>query len=198
MAENVEKDAPPIFVPGVFRCAKCNFTLVQSTLNARDGTVTARDAPGEKCPNDGSPMWRVTYAEQLAEAHEEWGKQIDRAIAAERQLDAIRAALAPVMHWYDGEPTDGDEHEPRELVDILTDVVSDLQADRASSLRLLAALRPFAHEADRWPVGHTPDETPMIAATGVAPGFEYRFTLGDLRKARAAVDGVDMDERVDV
>jgi hypothetical protein len=77
-------------VPGVFRCANCGFQLHQMTLNAHDGTVTARDAPGEKCPNDGSPMWRVTYAEQLAEAHEEWGKQVERAAEAERDRDALR------------------------------------------------------------------------------------------------------------
>ena len=85
----------PAIIPGVFRCAKCNFTLVQSTLNAHDGTVTARDAPGDKCPHDGSPMWRVTYAEQLAEAHEEWGKQVERAAEAERQRDALLEAVTP-------------------------------------------------------------------------------------------------------
>ena len=101
------------YIPGVFRCAKCGFRLHQMKLNANSGAVTARDAPGEKCPNDGSPMWRVTYSEQLAEAHEEWGKQVERAAEAERKLDAIRDALEPVRHWYDGEPADGEDHKPR-------------------------------------------------------------------------------------
>jgi hypothetical protein len=29
--------------------------------------VTARDEPGDKCPNDGSPMWRVTWREHSDE-----------------------------------------------------------------------------------------------------------------------------------
>src|SRR5690242_19404375 len=49
-----------VYVPGLWRCAKCDFTLVQANLNAGDGSVTARDQPGDKCPNCHSPLWRVT------------------------------------------------------------------------------------------------------------------------------------------
>lgn len=49
-----------IYVPGLWSCAKCKFQLVQSSLNANDGTVTARDTPGDKCPNCNGPLWRVT------------------------------------------------------------------------------------------------------------------------------------------
>lgn len=55
------------FRPGSWRCPKCQYRLFQSTLNALDGTITERDTPGEKCPNDGSPLWRVTEAEHAAE-----------------------------------------------------------------------------------------------------------------------------------
>lgn len=61
---------PDIHVPGVWRCAKCTFVLVQSNLNMGDGSVTARDAPGDRCPNDGSPMWRVTWKERAIEAEQ--------------------------------------------------------------------------------------------------------------------------------
>jgi hypothetical protein len=57
-------------VPGLWRCAKCGFELSTMNLNVNAGTVTMRDEPGDKCPNDGSPMWRVSYREayeQLAE-----------------------------------------------------------------------------------------------------------------------------------
>lgn len=68
-----------VYVPGLWRCAKCNFRLVQKTLNADSGTVTSNDVPGTKCPNDGSPMWRVTWKE--------------RALEAEEQLDSLIEAM---------------------------------------------------------------------------------------------------------
>ena len=62
-----------VFVPGQWRCAKCGFGLIQANLNARDGTVTARDEPGDKCPNDGAPLWRVTWKERCLESEERLG-----------------------------------------------------------------------------------------------------------------------------
>lgn len=56
----IERLKSLVYVPGLWRCAKCNFSLVQANLNAKDGTVTARDKPGDKCPNCDSPLWRVT------------------------------------------------------------------------------------------------------------------------------------------
>lgn len=112
---------------------------------------------------------------------------LHEAAANVAQLDAIRAALAPVMHWYDGEPADGDEHEPRDLADILTDVVSDLQADRASSLRMLAALRPFAACMEYI----KPEEDDEEWA-------KFRLLIKHYRAAQAAIDGVDVEERADV
>lgn len=53
-----------VHVPGVWRCAKCSFRLIQSNLNARDGTVTAQDEAGERCPNCGVSLWRVTWREE--------------------------------------------------------------------------------------------------------------------------------------
>lgn len=85
-----------VYVPGVFRCAKCGFRVVQSDLNARDGTVTARDEPGEKCPNDGAPLWRVTYRDDLAEAHEQWEVQVKRAAEAEAKLSDAYSALRSI------------------------------------------------------------------------------------------------------
>lgn len=56
----VERLEKLVYVPGVWRCAKCNFRLISSHLNARNGTFTANNAPGEKCPNCDCSMWRVT------------------------------------------------------------------------------------------------------------------------------------------
>jgi rubrerythrin len=57
-----------VYVPGVWRCAKCDFRLIQSNLNANTGTITARDTPGDKCPNCHSPLWRVTERQERIEA----------------------------------------------------------------------------------------------------------------------------------
>ncbi len=52
-----------VYVPGLWRCAKCQFQLIQANLNAGDGSVTARDQVGDKCPNCDVPLWRVTERE---------------------------------------------------------------------------------------------------------------------------------------
>jgi hypothetical protein len=52
---------------GEFRCPLCNFRLSQRFLRASDGAVGGRDSPGEKCPNDGRPLWRMSIAEVDAE-----------------------------------------------------------------------------------------------------------------------------------
>lgn len=57
-----------VYAPGRWRCAKCGFTLLQSNLNALDGTITANDKPGDVCPNDGSPLWRVSWKQEAEEA----------------------------------------------------------------------------------------------------------------------------------
>lgn len=61
-----------VYVPGVWRCAKCDFTLIQSNLNAGDGSITARDQPGDKCPNCDSPLWRVSYRDWALENEKRW------------------------------------------------------------------------------------------------------------------------------
>lgn len=65
-----ETIAKNVHVPGMWRCAKCQFVLVQSNLNATDGTITARDTPGDKCPNCNVPLWRLTWREHAAEMAE--------------------------------------------------------------------------------------------------------------------------------
>ena len=60
IAEAIEALERQVFVPGLWRCPKCEFQLCQATLYAATGTVGARDDPGDKCPNCNSPLWRVT------------------------------------------------------------------------------------------------------------------------------------------
>jgi hypothetical protein len=47
------------YVPGLFRCAKCQFQLNKIAMHVRSGAMTADNTP-DNCPNCGSPLWRVT------------------------------------------------------------------------------------------------------------------------------------------
>lgn len=55
------------YVPGMWRCAKCDFLLIQPTLEAETGIVFARDATGERCPNCGTALLRVSWEERANE-----------------------------------------------------------------------------------------------------------------------------------
>ncbi len=92
-----------LYVPGLWRCAKCKFELVQATLNARDGTVSARDTPGEKCPNCQSPLWRVTERAARQEAQREcdamWEK--GRSAALNQVADFLMSDAGSPGSWYD-------------------------------------------------------------------------------------------------
>ena len=118
-------DAPSLYRPGVLRCAKCGFRLISSTLHVHSGAITPRETT-EHCPNDGAPMWRVSWEEECREADRLWDEQFARADAAEtraRELCAVlklagdfiedeadnRAAAGSAMSDY--------EREPRELLE---------------------------------------------------------------------------------
>lgn len=79
-------------VPGVMRCAKCNFQLIRNVLNVRVGTVTAGDSATEPCPNGCGPLWPVTWEQYARQAWEAAEVMAERAFKAEAQLEAIRAA----------------------------------------------------------------------------------------------------------
>jgi hypothetical protein len=78
-----------VYVPGHWRCAKCNFRLVQSNLYAATGTVGPRDEPGDKCPNCASPLWRVSAMDDRNEAYKTANDLFDRA-------DRLRKALQEI------------------------------------------------------------------------------------------------------
>tara|TARA_R110002126_G_scaffold290704_4_gene448316 strand:- start:16836 stop:17837 length:1002 start_codon:yes stop_codon:yes gene_type:complete len=75
-----------LYVPGVWRCPKCQFELMQSNLNSRDGTVTARDEAGDKCPNCKTALWRVSWKDWAIET----GKRLDETWD---ELQALKKAM---------------------------------------------------------------------------------------------------------
>lgn len=84
-----------VFVPGTWCCPKCHFVLVQSNLNADDGSVTVRDQPGSKCPNCDSPLWRITWRKQA----KEMGERAEQEILRSRDLEkALKLAIQHIEH----------------------------------------------------------------------------------------------------
>lgn len=81
---------PNVHVPGSWRCAKCGFRLQQMNLNAQDGTVTSRDQAGDVCPNDGAPLWRVTWKDDAAEAFDQIQALIDEKARLRAALELLR------------------------------------------------------------------------------------------------------------
>jgi hypothetical protein len=55
------------YMPGCFRCPKCEFMLSKQTLSVAQGMIgtTEENRQSEPCPNDGTMMVHVTYKEQL-------------------------------------------------------------------------------------------------------------------------------------
>lgn len=76
-------------VPGKFRCPKCDYTLLQSAISAVDGGIVDRDQPGERCPNDGAPLHRVSWREQAEGMKVAW-------LAAEEELSALKQPASDV------------------------------------------------------------------------------------------------------
>lgn len=79
-----------IYVPGLWKCPKCKFTLVQASLRASDGAVGVRDETGDKCPNCDTGLWRVTEREAGNYLVDRCDEQMWRAIEAETKVDALR------------------------------------------------------------------------------------------------------------
>jgi hypothetical protein len=91
-----------IYVPGLWRCAKCKFTLVQANLNVADGSVTARDEP-DRCPNCNLPLWRVTERAARIEAEQMAEQAVTQRIDIE---DVLRSLIG---HWDEFGPDGLDE-----------------------------------------------------------------------------------------
>lgn len=86
------------------------------------------------CPSAGG--WLAAHAKQHADDNQTM-VDLAEAFALRRAADgrSIAAALEPVRHWYESA-----DHEPRDTVDILKVVVTDLQSDRRDVLAMRAAL----------------------------------------------------------
>ena len=92
-----------VYVPGRFRCAKCDFFLTSTNLHVANGTMSANNAP-HACPNGCGPMWRVSERDERKEAqrsyielHEKLTASEARATAAEATVREMREALEELV-----------------------------------------------------------------------------------------------------
>ena len=101
-AAPADEDHLDIYVPGVLRCLKCQFELTTATLFVQSGNIgMTRDQAlvkheGEPCPNDGTPMVKVRWAERAQQNYEAYGALMNEIIGIaglSRQCDNLPSAL---------------------------------------------------------------------------------------------------------
>lgn len=134
------------FVPGEFKCKKCGFALSQFNMRAFDGAVGERDDPGEKCPNDGSPLWRVTWKERANEHFERAVEEMNRAnaLASPVPSTALVEALAfdrdKFELWFFRDLSDDQRLALFKLYGMPVDEIGKVHGHQKLALRHIAAL----------------------------------------------------------
>lgn len=82
-----------VYVPGMWRCAKCGFIGMHMVMRASDGAVGVKaNDHTEACPNGCGPLWRVSERQ----AGNEMCDRAEEILARERALQAENAALRRV------------------------------------------------------------------------------------------------------
>lgn len=94
-ADAIERLERLVYVPGQWRCAKCNFRLSQMNLYAATGNVGPRDEAGDKCPNCNGPLWRVSAMDDRNEALKTANEMFDRSMVLHT---ALRTAVQHIEH----------------------------------------------------------------------------------------------------
>ena len=127
-------DAMDIYVPGAWRCMQCGFVLSQATLFVQSGEIgCTRDQvmrlDGELCPNDGTPMARVTWRDRAIE-NQKWGESLMEEIIAAVNAEHLPGALAAVNRHFA----------------VLQSIANSSCCDRCNEAKLVAqsALKPSA------------------------------------------------------
>jgi hypothetical protein len=105
--KNVDPESPDdvmdVYVPGRWRCLKCEFQLSSATLFMASGEIgCTRDQvmkmEGECCPNDGTPMVRVTWREE-ADHNRQWGIDLMEEIIAVTYAASLPEALESARRY---------------------------------------------------------------------------------------------------
>lgn len=81
-------------VPGVMRCAMCEFVLTSISLNMGDGSCTAGENKPEPCPNGCGPLWPMTWEQNYHSLERAAESQVERALKAEARIAELEAEQA--------------------------------------------------------------------------------------------------------
>lgn len=91
-AKRIRELEDQVYVPGMTKCAKCDFVLVSNFIGEH-GTMA--DNRPQKCPNDGHPMWRVTYKDECHRI----GLRLEAMFREKEELKKARPATVLRMAW---------------------------------------------------------------------------------------------------
>lgn len=86
-----------VYVPGLFKCEKCKFSLISTTLNVSTGQACANNV-SESCPNGCGPLRRVTEREAGNESVDRLDAAFNNGVARALQVcEPIYAKHGPLM-----------------------------------------------------------------------------------------------------
>lgn len=123
MADNQDQD---VYVPGILRCAKCEFQLVRSILSASTGDVRPGTSETEPCPNGCGPLWPVTWKQHAIAIDESWkayvaNLSVTRQSVREPTETMLKAGDDVMRKWIPMPTYEGEYH------DVLRDVFKAMQ-----------------------------------------------------------------------
>lgn len=89
-----------VYVPGLWRCARCKCGVTSQILNVARGDVRANNEP-QQCPNGCGPMWRVTERDAGNELADHMNDVRNKTLEqAARLIDGYaRSPKATVVHF---------------------------------------------------------------------------------------------------
>jgi hypothetical protein len=64
-----------VYVPGLWKCPKCNCQIVSNFINTNSGNISANDAH-QKCPNGCGNMWKVSALDEYNKIIDDWEKKL--------------------------------------------------------------------------------------------------------------------------
>lgn len=91
----VARLAKLVFVPGLWKCASCKCTVVQTEISAETGIMRAGNS-STICPNECGPMWRVTERDAGNDLCASLEKSCDENKALRAKVERLRAALEEI------------------------------------------------------------------------------------------------------
>lgn len=82
-----------VYVPGQWRCAKCNLTITRTVMSAATGQMHADHEPAS-CPNGCGPLWQITERDKRRDAQRSFLDQFDELAKAKARIAELEASLA--------------------------------------------------------------------------------------------------------